>query len=555
MKKISFIIVSFFAIIQLNAQESYKNGVVVTAHPEASKVGVEILKKGGNAIDASIAVQFALAVVYPNAGNIGGGGFLVYRDAKGMTDALDYREKAPLKASEDMYWDKNGNAITDLSLYGQFAAGVPGTVDGMVKAHEKYGKLNWKELVQPAINLAQKGFKITKQQASELTNKHNDFVKYNSKTNALTSKSSWKEGDLLIQKDLANTLKLIQQKGRAGFYEGKTADLIVKEMKRGNGIISHEDLKEYQSVWRTPVSGNYKGLKVISMPPPSSGGIALVSLFQSIEDYPINKWGFQADSTIQVMVEAERRVYADRAEHLGDPDFIKVPQKQLLDKSYNVNRMKDFSFDKATPSSAVKAGEIIGKESMETTHYVIVDKDGNAASVTTTLNNSYGSLVVVEGAGFLLNDEMDDFSAKPGTPNLYGLVGGKANAIEPSKRMLSSMTPSILEKDGKLFMVVGTPGGSTIITSVFQAILNVVDFGMTMQEAVAAPRFHHQWLPDQIDYEPNAISENVRESLKQKGYTLKERKPYGRVEGILVNTDKTYQAGADPRGDDKAVGY
>ena len=555
MKKISFIIVSFFAIIQLNAQESYKNGVVVTAHPEASKVGVEILKKGGNAIDASIAVQFALAVVYPNAGNIGGGGFLVYRDAKGMTDALDYREKAPLKASEDMYWDKNGNAITDLSLYGQFAAGVPGTVDGMVKAHEKYGKLNWKELVQPAINLAQKGFKITKQQASELTNKHNDFVKYNSKTNALTSKSSWKEGDLLIQKDLANTLKLIQQKGRAGFYEGKTADLIVKEMKRGNGIISHEDLKEYQSVWRTPVSGNYKGLKVISMPPPSSGGIALVSLFQSIEDYPINKWGFQADSTIQVMVEAERRVYADRAEHLGDPDFIKVPQKQLLDKSYNVNRMKDFSFDKATPSSAVKAGEIIGKESMETTHYVIVDKDGNAASVTTTLNNSYGSLVVVEGAGFLLNDEMDDFSAKPGTPNLYGLVGGKANAIEPSKRMLSSMTPSILEKDGKLFMVVGTPGGSTIITSVFQAILNVVDFGMTMQEAVAAPRFHHQWLPDQIDYEPNAISENVRESLKQKGYTLKERKPYGRVEGILVNSDKTYQAGADPRGDDKAVGY
>lgn len=555
MKKISLIIVSFFAIINLNAQESYKNGVVVTAHPEASKVGVEILKKGGNAIDASIAVQFALAVVYPNAGNIGGGGFLVYRDAKGKTDALDYREKAPLKAFEDMYWDKDGNAIKDLSLYGQFSAGVPGTVDGMVKAHEKYGKLNWKELVQPAINLARKGFKITKQQASELTNKHNDFVKYNSKMNALTSKASWKEGDLLVQKDLANTLKLIQQKGRAGFYEGKTADLIVKEMKRGNGIISHEDLKSYQSVWRTPVSGNYKGFKVISMPPPSSGGIALVSLFQSIEDYPINKWGFQADSTIQVMVEAERRVYADRAEHLGDPDFINVPQKQLLDKSYNVNRMKDFSFDKATLSSAIKAGEIIGKESMETTHYVIVDKDGNASSVTTTLNNSYGSLVVVEGAGFLLNDEMDDFSVKPGTPNLYGLVGGKANAIEPSKRMLSSMTPSILEKDGKLFMVVGTPGGSTIITSVFQAILNVVDFGMTMQEAVAAPRFHHQWLPDRIDYEPNAISENVRESLKQKGYTLKERKTYGRVEGILVNADGTYQAGADPRGDDKAIGY
>ncbi|WP_413532846.1 gamma-glutamyltransferase [Empedobacter brevis] len=555
MKKISFVILSFFAIINLSAQESYKNGVVVTAHPEASKVGVEILQKGGNAIDASIAVQFALAVVYPNAGNIGGGGFLVYRDAKGKIDALDYREKAPLKASEDMYWDKDGNAIKELSLYGQFSAGVPGTVDGMVKAHEKYGKLNWKELVQPAINLAQKGFKITKRQATELTNKHNDFVKYNSKTNALTSKATWNEGDLLVQKDLAKTLKLIQKKGRAGFYEGKTADLIVNEMKRGNGIISYKDLKDYQSVWRTPVSGNYKGYKVISMPPPSSGGIALISLFQSIEDYPINKWGFQSDSTIQVMVEAERRVYADRAEHLGDPDFIKVPQKQLLDKNYNVNRMKDFSFDKATLSSAIKPGEVIGKESMETTHYVIVDKDGNAASVTTTLNNSYGSLVVVDGAGFLLNDQMDDFSVKPGTPNLYGLVGGKANAIQPSKRMLSSMTPSILEKDGKLFMVVGTPGGSTIITSVFQAILNVVDFGMTMQEAVAAPRFHHQWLPDQIDYEPTAISENVRESLKKKGYVLKERKPYGKVEGILVNKDGTYQAGADPRGDDKAVGY
>ncbi|GGF07667.1 gamma-glutamyltranspeptidase / glutathione hydrolase [Chishuiella changwenlii] len=555
MKKISIILFSFLAAVQLIAQENYKNGVVVSAHPEASKVGVDILKKGGNAIDASIAVQFALAVVYPNAGNIGGGGFMVYRDANGKTDALDYREKAPLKAKEDMYWDKDGNAITDLSLYGQFAAGVPGTVDGMVKAHEKYGKLSWKDLVQPAIDLAQNGFQLTKKQADEFTTKHEKFLKYNTKLNAFTSKAVWKEGDLFVQKDLANTLKLVQEKGRAGFYEGKTANLIVKEMKRGNGIISKKDLKQYNSVWRTPVSGTYKGLKVISMPPPSSGGIALVSLFQSVENYPLQKWGFQADSTIQVMVEAERRVYADRAEHLGDPDFYDVPQKQLLDRSYNVGRMNNFSFDKATLSSDIKAGELKGKESMETTHYVVVDKDGNAVSVTTTLNNSYGSLVVVDGAGFILNDEMDDFSVKPGTPNLYGLVGGKANAIEPSKRMLSSMTPSILEKDGKLFMVVGTPGGSTIITSVFQAILNVVDFGMTMQEAVAAPRFHHQWLPDQVDYEPTAISESVREKLKQKGYKLKERNPYGRVEGILVNPNGTYQAGADPRGDDKAIGY
>ena len=555
MKKYSLFILTFFTVLSGFAQESFKNGMVVTAHPEASKVGIDILKKGGNAIDASIAVQFALAVVYPNAGNIGGGGFLVYRDAKGNTDALDFREKAPLNAKEDMYWDKDGNAITDLSLYGQLAAGVPGTVDGMVKAHEKYGKLSWKELVTPAINLAQKGFKITKQQASELTNKHNDFVRLNAKTNALTSKVNWVEGDLLIQADLAKTLKLIQQKGRKGFYEGKTADLIVKEMNRGNGIISKKDLADYHSVWRTPVSGLYKGYKIISMPPPSSGGIALISLFQSVEDYPLNKWGFQSEKSIQTIVEAERRVYADRAEHLGDPDFVKVPQAQLLNKTYNVNRMKDFSFDKATPSSSIKAGEIIGKESMETTHYVIVDKDGNAASVTTTLNGSYGSLVVVNDAGFLLNNEMDDFSVKPGTPNMYGLVGGKANAIEPSKRMLSSMTPSILEKDGKLFMVVGTPGGSTIITSVFQTILNVIDFNMTMQEAVTAPRFHHQWLPDQVDYEPKAISTNVREALQQKGYNLKERKPYGRVDGILVNPDKTYQGGADPRGDDTIVGY
>lgn len=555
MKKYSLFILTFFTVLSGFAQESFKNGMVVTAHPEASKVGIDILKKGGNAIDASIAVQFALAVVYPNAGNIGGGGFLVYRDAKGNTDALDFREKAPLNAKEDMYWDKDGNAITDLSLYGQLAAGVPGTVDGMVKAHEKYGKLSWKELVTPAINLAQKGFKITKQQASELTNKHNDFVRLNAKTNALTSKVNWVEGDLLIQADLAKTLKLIQQKGRKGFYEGKTADLIVKEMNRGNGIISKKDLADYHSVWRTPVSGLYKGYKIISMPPPSSGGIALISLFQSVEDYPLNKWGFQSEKSIQTIVEAERRVYADRAEHLGDPDFVKVPQAQLLNKTYNVNRMKDFSFDKATPSSSIKAGEIIGKESMETTHYVIVDKDGNAASVTTTLNGSYGSLVVVNDAGFLLNNEMDDFSVKPGTPNMYGLVGGKANAIEPSKRMLSSMTPSILEKDGKLFMLVGTPGGSTIITSVFQTILNVIDFNMTMQEAVSAPRFHHQWLPDQVDYEPKAISTNVREALQQKGYNLKERKPYGRVDGILVNPDKTYQGGADPRGDDTIVGY
>ncbi|HEY4539890.1 MAG TPA: gamma-glutamyltransferase [Faecalibacter sp.] len=555
MKRENFLLLFILIAIQGFAQTNYKNGVVVSAHPEASKVGVDILKKGGNAIDASVAVQFALAVVYPNAGNIGGGGFLVYRDHKGNIDALDYREKAPLAAKEDMYWGEDGNAITELSLYGQLAAGVPGTVDGMVKAHQKYGKLSWNELLQPAIDLAAKGFPITQMQADELNEKFEKFKKYNPSLNPFTLKNNWKKGDLFVQSDLANTLKLIQQKGRKGFYEGRVANLIVKEMKRGNGIISKKDLKNYQSVWRTPVSGEYKGYKVISMPPPSSGGIALISLFQSVEKYPLKEWGFQSEKSVQVMVEAERRVYADRAEHLGDPDFIHVPQAKLLNKAYNVNRMNNFSFERASKSSEIKAGEIIGKESMETTHYSIVDKDGNAVSVTTTLNGSYGSLVVVDGAGFLLNNEMDDFSVKPGTPNLYGLVGGRANAIAPAKRMLSSMSPSILEKDGKLYMVVGTPGGSTIITSVFQTILNVLEFGMTMQEAVAAPRFHHQWLPDRIDVEPNAISNEVRNSLKIKGYELKDRQPYGRVEGILVNADGTYQAGADPRGDDKAEGY
>ncbi|MDR2223161.1 MAG: gamma-glutamyltransferase [Flavobacteriaceae bacterium] len=535
--------------------ESFKNGVIVSAHPEASKVGVEILKKGGNAIDAAVAVELALAVVYPNAGNIGGGGFMVYRDAKGKVDALDYREKAPAQARENMYWGGDGKAITELSMRGALASGVPGTIDGMVKAHAKYGSLPWVDLVQPAIDLAAKGFVITEKQAVELTKYHEAFVKYSTEGTALTTKETWKAGDLLIQSNLAETLKRVQKEGRKGFYEGKTAELIVSEMQRGNGMMTLADLKNYEAVWRTPIVGEYMGMKVISMPPPSSGGIALIALFQSIEKYPLTKWGFQSEKTVQVMVEAERRVYADRAEHLGDPDFWKVPQKQLTTKAYNVERMQSMSFEQATKSSVIKAGELTGHESDETTHYCVVDKWGNAVSATTTLNDSYGSKTIVGGAGFLLNNEMDDFSVKPGTPNMYGLIGGKANAIEGNKRMLSSMSPTIIEKKGKLYMVVGTPGGSTIITSVFQTILNVTAFGMNMQEAVAAPRFHHQWLPDQVDYEPNAIDGKVRQGLEQKGYLLKERKPYGRVEGILVNKDGSYQAGADPRGDDVAKGY
>ncbi|KLT66184.1 gamma-glutamyltransferase [Pedobacter sp. BMA] len=539
-----------------NNSGEYKNGMVVSAHPEASEVGVEILKKGGNAVDAAVAVQFALAVVYPNAGNIGGGGFMVFRSASGEINALDFREKAAAGASRDMYLDASGNPIVAKSLYGHLAAGVPGSVDGMVEAHQKYGKLTWAQVLQPAIELAQNGFKITKRQATELNGLHRKFMDFNPNGTAFVNlESTWKENDLLIQKELANTLKLIQEKGRAGFYEGAVADSLVAEMQRGKGLITREDLKNYHSAWKKPITGNYRGYKIITMPPTSSGGIALVQLLQSVEPYPLKRWGHNADSTVQVIVEAERRVYADRATHLGDPDFYTVPQSGLLDAAYNKGRMANFNWNAATPSSMILAGEVKGKEHEETTHFSIVDHDGNAVSITTTLNGSYGSLVAVKGAGFLLNNEMDDFSVKPGAPNMYGLVGGEANAIAPNKRMLSSMTPTIIEKDGKLFMVVGTPGGSTIITSVFQTIINVIDFDMGMQPAVAAKKFHHQWLPDEVYVEKDAIDSVAVEKLKAKGYKIVPRGAIGRVDAILKTKWGYYQGGADPRGDDKAVGY
>jgi gamma-glutamyltranspeptidase/glutathione hydrolase len=534
---------------------TYKNGMVVSAHPLASKVGLDILKKGGNAIDAAVAVQFALAVVYPNAGNIGGGGFLVYRSKSGETATLDYREKAPSRASRNMYLDAKGDPITDKSLYGHLASGVPGSVDGMVKAHQKYGKLSWGQLIQPAIALAEHGFAITAKQAVEFNENEQEFKKYNQGTVTIQKIGRWVAGDILKQKDLAHTLELIRNKGRDGFYGGETADRIVAEMKSGGGLITKEDLQGYQSIWRKPITSTYKNYTVITMPPPSSGGVALVQLLKSIEPYPLKRWGFNSDSTIQLITEAERRVYADRAAHLGDPDFYSVPQKQLLDPSYIRSRMKDFTWDNATPSSTIQAGIIPPKEREQTTHFSIVDRDGNAVAVTTTLNGSYGSKVFVRGAGFLLNNEMDDFSIKPGVPNMYGLVGGEANAIAPNKRMLSSMTPSILEKNGKLFMVVGTPGGSTIITSVFQTIIDVIEFDKSMQSAVAAKRFHHQWLPDEIFMEKGAIDSLTREKLQQKGYKLTERPPIGKVDAILKNEWGYYEGGADPRGDDTALGW
>lgn len=555
-----FIIVFFLGSCSVNQkaanqQTEFANGAVVTAHPLASEVGVEILKKGGNAVDAAIAVKFALAVVYPNAGNLGGGGFMVYRAKDGQISSLDFREKAPSKAFKDMYLDQNGNPITDLSLYGQLAAGVPGSVAGMDEAFKKYGSLPWKDLLQPAIDLASKGFAITKQQAGEFNRYQERFKRFNPNGAAIIRDAEWKEGDNFVQLELAETLKRIAEQGRDGFYKGKTAEFIVAEMKRGNGIISLKDLEDYQAAWRDPIVGMYKNYKIISMPPPSSGGVALMALLQSVQNYPLKKWGFQSDSTVRAMVEAERRVYADRATHLGDPDFYRVPVANLTDAKFNQERMSKVSLEKATPSDDVKASKFPGYESEQTTHYSIVDKDGNAVSLTTTINGSYGSLVWVDGAGFLLNNEMDDFSVKPGSPNMYGLLGGKANSVEPGKRMLSAMTPTIVEEDGKLKMVVGTPGGSTIITSVFQTILNVLEFDMTAQESVSAARFHHQWKPDVIDVEEGAIDEKTRQSLTEDGYKINKRGPIGRVENIVILKNGKLQTGADHRGDDKAVGY
>ncbi|MFA9197825.1 MAG: gamma-glutamyltransferase [Aquirufa sp.] len=534
-----------------------KQGMVVSTHPAASEIGLSILKKGGNAIDAAVAVNFALAVSHPSAGNIGGGGFLVYRDKSGSVKALDYREKAPSAASRDMYLDAEGKIIPGKSMTGIFSVGVPGTVAGMQEMHAKLGRLPWNELLQPAVDLARNGLVLTEKEARGLNRQRTEFMKENPGKNYLLSAEGkeWKVGDLLVQGDLANTLELILKKKAKGFYKGQTARNIVKEMKAQNGIISKKDLRHYQAVWRTPIKSQYKNYQIIGMPPPSSGGVALAQLLQMVAPYSLKKWGPTSDSTIQVMVEAERRVYADRAKWLGDPDFVKVPVNELIDPTYATSRMSSMNFNQATKSADIQAGAFPGYESPETTHYSIVDGEGNAVSITTTLNNSYGSKVFVGGSGFLLNDEMDDFSAKAGAPNLYGLIGSKANEIQPNKRMLSSMTPTIVEENGKLKMVVGTPGGSTIITSVFQVVLNTLEMGMNMQQAVEYPRFHHQWMPEKITAEPKRFSEEQQIRLQTKGYTFAPVSAIGLVEGILVLPNGNLQGGADSRGDDTVSAY
>lgn len=549
---LSYSLSAQYTDINIVKEVKVKNkGVVVSAHPLASEAGAKILKMGGNAYDAVVATQYALAVVYPQAGNIGGGGFLVGVKNNGEKFTLDYRETAPKNASKNMYLNKNGKANTDLSQNGRLAVGIPGSVAGFF-ATLKHCNLPMEKLIQPAIDLAEKGFAITEQEARSLNSHKEYFQKYNKTSNAFVKNEVWRSGDILIQKELAETLKLIQRSGSKGFYEGKTAELLVSEMKKENGIITLEDLKNYKVAERKALEFDYKGNNVISMPLPSSGGILLAQMLKMSGYENLEKYQQNSTQAVQIMVEAERRAFADRAEYMGDPDFIQDKTAYLISDDYLKNRWKSFSFRKATPSSEV--GKVINqpKESTETTHISVIDKDGNAAAVTTTLNGLYGSKVVVSGAGFFLNNEMDDFSIKPGVPNMFGAVGGEANAIQPNKRMLSSMTPTIVLKKGKPFMIVGTPGGTTIPTSVYQSIVNVIDFKLNTNMTVNSPKFHHQWLPETVSFEKN-FPETTIKDLEKLGYKAERVNQLGRTEMILIDDNGNIHAVADGRGDDSVA--
>ena len=530
-----------------------KNGSVVCAHPLAAKVGLDILMQGGNAIDATIATQLALAVVYPEAGNIGGGGFMLARWADGKAITLDYRETASAAASADMYVDKaTGKPDMDLSQAGHLAAGVPGTVAGLFAAM-KYAKLPFKTLIQPAIELAEHGFVITQREADNLNATAAEFEKYNTVIPVVVKKNgAWKAGDTLVQKDLANTLKRVRDNGEKGFYEGETAALIVAEMKRGRGIITLADLKGYAAKERSPITFTYKGYEIVTMPPPSSGGILLEQMLKMLENRPLPQYGFHSLKSVQLITEVERRAYADRAKYFGDPDFYNVPVDSLVNDAYLQQRMANYDSTQAGNSTVTREGSI--KEHDQTTHFCVIDKEGNCVSVTTTLNGWYGSKTFVGGAGFLLNNEMDDFSVQPGAPNMYGAVGGKANAIAPHKRMLSSMTPTIVLRNGKPYMIVGTPGGTTITTSVLQCIVDAIDYHMSPHDIVNSPKFHHQWLPDRIDVEAD-FPQDVQAQLQQMGYKINQRKAWGAVELIKIDSDGHITSAADKRGNDDAEGY
>ena len=532
-----------------------QKAMVVSAREEASRIGSEIMQQGGNAFDAMVATEMALAVCYPNAGNLGGGGFMVYRTHRGEVGALDYREKAPLRANRDMYLDENKKYIQDKSKTGGLAVGVPGTIAGIFKAHKRFGSLPMQTILRPVILLAKNGFKITEKQAKQFNDYSGVFKQVNQENSIYTKK--FKAGDVFKNQALANTLQQISDNGRSAFYQGEIAKTLVAFLQKNGGIISLKDLDNYQAIWREPIVFNYKDLRIISMSPPSSGGICMAQILKTTANYPIAQYGHNTTKTIQVLTEAQRRAYADRSHYLGDPDFIDIPVDSLLSDAYLKGRMDSFSFEGATPSKELTHGIISQAESTETTHYSIIDSYGNAIAVTTTLNASFGSKLYNKKLGFFLNNEMDDFSAKPGTPNLFGLIGGDANAIAPQKRMLSSMTPTLVEKDNKLWMTLGTPGGSTIITSVLQTILNVYEFNMSMQQAVDAPRFHHQWLPDIVKLEATSFDAKTIKELENKGYVVdyKNASSLGRVDAILVLSDGSLEGGADKRGDDTAVGF